>query len=751
MTVEALGARHIEAVMDLLCGCFQEDHYYARLFPDPVSRGARMRQAFLPAISYCLENGCCFGVWEKEALIAFVLCFDYHALREGDPGTFEMIFTGERNCHALPYQEEIHGRIRALPSPVLYCLSIAVREDFRHRNIGSGLVDRVLAAFPEHSVAADVSNDGSLEIYRRRGFSVEPIAPGYHLVSLRPGPPAPCPIGETVPVAVPETAFLARAEIPFRPVKEEAAVFGARAVTDHGVPCFRREENAVCLGALVELDYPALLAYQRLLNVAQYDEAAGADFVCYVQREPYRTAPLMNDTLAAMTPARTAEWSIIPDVFVSVPVQYSSRKFLLSQCVTVEGKPRALLDALDFRTYYEAGVPSSMEDVDDLASFKKRIERYCLGRLSVQIVSEPSMERYDEDCQPIGAPALVDIYISIDNESSCAVLTWYALSAPFLLSHLMDNIIRNGLSVVLDGGQSMNFYDYVAHRFGLIKRGTPKIFSVIPRDRDCLRPGQLASLLSGETIYPEGENFGEIIDPEIVSLVNSESGMGQYDRAFVYAYTNVVLQFSPELRGTLRERLCEGSITLFYIELILLEEAAIHTADREINQLFTSDLLSRPIAFLTRVGKIYDDYSRTMDFWDIQVNYPTSQKSISMLREAFKIKEQLEYMQRNQDQLQMVFDTKCDIIDRNDANRMNTSLAVISLLAVFSAWIDGYDYLSTWGDVLSPTVIHILQRVLFAVILVIAGYAVAHLFGNRLRTYLRRRRPRGRRKKDRDV
>lgn len=51
-------------------------------------------------------------------------------------------------------------------------------------------------------------------------------------------------------------------------------------------------------------------------------------------------------------------------------------------------------------------------------------------------------------------------------------------------------------------------------------------------------------------------------------------------------------------------------------------------------------------------------------------------KSITMLRESFRIKDQLDEMKRNQEQLQTVFDTKCDIIDRKDAKRMDTSLAI---------------------------------------------------------------------------
>ena len=214
------------------------------------------------------------------------------------------------------------------------------------------------------------------------------------------------------------------------------------------------------------------------------------------------------------------------------------------------------------------------------------------------------------------------------------------------------------------------------------------------------------------------------------------------DGLYLLGLADVVLQFSPDFKGSVRQRLEEESITLFYMELILLEEAAIHIADREIIKLFSSNSITEPIEFLKKVDVIYDDYCKTTDFWDIQVNYPTSQKSIDMLRNAFHIKDQLEFMQRNQSQLQTVFDTKCDIIDRRDSKRMDVSLAIISVLAVFSAWIDGHDYIATWGDLFPASTIHVLQRALFVVILITAVYAVIHLFGSRVRALFAARRQR---------
>ena len=96
-------------------------------------------------------------------------------------------------------------------------------------------------------------------------------------------------------------------------------------------------------------------------------------------------------------------------------------------------------------------------------------------------------------------------------------------------------------------------------------------------------------------------------------------------------------------------------------------------------------------------------------------------------------------MHRNRDQLQVVFDTKCDMIDRSDSHRTNTSLAILSILAVFSAWIDGHDYISAWSNIFSPTTIDVLHIVLFVGVLITAIYAVARLFGGRVRFLIRKK------------
>lgn len=726
MKLVTLQTENVPEVLALFCRCFSADPYYLKMFPNTSDRETAMAEAFTPALSYCLRHGMSLGVRQEGQLIAFLLCLDYRRL---DRAAFELLFSSGKE--EIPYRTGFHDRVKALPGDVVYGLSLAVDPQYRRRGLASGLLDTVLRRYPHRHFVSDVSNTDSLEMYRDRAFQIHELDTDYHLVIRDPGElTSSFEIGQTVRLLLPGTQTLTDHQIPFRLLRKDGSVFGFRRETQFGIEYFCEAPDAVCPAVRVELSYGDYLRYQRLINVTQYTEHLHHDCALYALTIPYAEPPLYNDVLEQMLPHRPTEWSLIPDVYVSVPVSYEDLGLILGQSAPADPKAAALLRDLDFRTHYEAGVPSSASGVDDLACFKQRIDRICLGKLRLRIASEATIEHYDTLGDTIGAPALVDAYISIDRKSGCGVLTWYSLSSPFLVSHLMDNVIRNQVTVLSDG-RWINLYEHLKTRFSITKRGTPKIYVVLPVDRACLKTSQIASLLASETIYPDAEEYGQIIDPEILQIAGSEQGMGQYDRAFICAYTNVMLQFSPDLRATLRDRMCESSIALFYIELILFEEAAIGIADRRMVELFTSAAMEDPVDFLRRVDRINDSYTNTVDFWDVQVNYPTSQRSMRMLRSAFRIEEKLEALRRDQEQLQTVFDTKCDIIDRQEAKRMERSLAVLSVLAIFSAWIDGHDYLATWTDLLPPALIQILQKALFAAILFIGITTAIRLFGNR--------------------
>ena len=347
-----------------------------------------------------------------------------------------------------------------------------------------------------------------------------------------------------------------------------------------------------------------------------------------------------------MVKTRKAEWSIVPDSYIMYPVTYKEQDRLL-ECACYDNQEIGnYMHYMDIRLQCETGVPFGKDGIDLMERYKNRLERIPLGRLRVRITLEMILDILDHEDQPVGCDAEAEAVLSIDRLSHIGVLTLVSLSTPFLLSHFLDNIVRNQLMVIEENGEAVNLYAYMQEKWGLNASGTPKSYEMIPKEKNCLNKKQLGAVLLSETIYEEGEDFGEFTDAEILKLTNSETGMGQYSRAFVVAHTNVLLDFEKDLRGTIQARMYNAAFTCFYVELLMFEEAALTCFNKELIDLMAEVMRIEPTEFLTRARTITNRYLNTVDFWNVSVNYPSSQKSLQMIRKSFLIddlKEKMEY------------------------------------------------------------------------------------------------------------
>ena len=283
------------------------------------------------------------------------------------------------------------------------------------------------------------------------------------------------------------------------------------------------------------------------------------------------------------------------------------------------------------------------------------------------------------------------------------VLYVVSLSSPFLLSHLMDNVVRNQLMVIDGEGKRINLYGYIRQSWGLSICGTPKSYVTVPKEKAALDDQQLAALLLSETIYEEGEDFSRLVDREIISKAEAPFGSGQYDIAYVGVSLNTFIQFYPSYRGTVEYRLFWNSVTAFYIELILFEEAAINRFNKALVSLMSEANEDLPEDFLEKNRKITNEFLSTVEFWDVQLNYPSSQKSISMIRDAFAQKTLLARMARYQEQVKNIFEINKELIDRRaekeekkSNDRMNFILFILTVVSTVSAVYQTVDYVMAY-------------------------------------------------------
>ena len=361
------------------------------------------------------------------------------------------------------------------------------------------------------------------------------------------------------------------------------------------------------------------------------------------------------------------------DVYTSIPIKYDD-KVKLTTNNSANLTTNQLLGELTKRTRIEVGVPVKTLDYRDL-----NIERYSLGSIQIRL------------CENV---MTVDLLISIDVKTRCGVLHLVALSCSLSITDYLDAVSLNKLNVWQESGETENLFYYLKHTFGIEKKGVSKNFLTICENRSNIADDWLASILFCETYFEENESLSTITDQDITSILSDKNGGGQYKYATVYAYRNVLIQMlDSHYQDSKVEMEC---VTLFYIELILLEEAAIEKANDEIIPFLVNVNEYRPKEILQIINNILSEHVKSINFWNVQMGYPSSQKSINYIRNAFNIEEKRAIFQRNQKELLMIYDIRSDMVDKEESKFISFVVAIFTIIAasftVVSVLKSTFDY-----------------------------------------------------------
>ena len=174
---------------------------------------------------------------------------------------------------------------------------------------------------------------------------------------------------------------------------------------------------------------------------------------------------------------RQGEWKLIADVVLMYPVVIEDISRLLHRKTAYDSDMNAYLNDLNIRLQCETGVPYGHDGEDMMARFKHRIDRYYLDAVQCRITKEMIMDILDKENVVIGSDLYTQIIVSVDKESNIGVLYVISLSCPFLLSHLLDNVVRNQLLVVDSENHIVgNLYEYMLNRWSIRLSGTPKSY-----------------------------------------------------------------------------------------------------------------------------------------------------------------------------------------------------------------------------------------------------------------------------------
>jgi GNAT superfamily N-acetyltransferase len=678
----------IEEVAKLATVCFADDHFYSSLSTSINTKEDKIYSLFKRSIEICIRDGLAYYCEEDGSIISFALWFNFFKLKAESPDSFSWIFqTGSntRLSEKIDNELEYIDEIAEDNLDYLYLLAIGVDPRFRNKGYATQMINIVLNAYPQYNILSDISNDDSLGIYTELGFEllkkVEDCTFVLHRgkqdsYTLNPG--------DKIMLALPKEYEKTINNSTSRNI--EHITLNYTSICNNTQPDFTQSLYCSEKAILLNVSYEELLSYQRTISLLSYTEIIFEDrdrkVVVY-----YINTNGKNTRREFLYHQESSEDKITPDIYISIPISIED----LSRISSVASQQynniaNKILYALRFRTKYETGIPIS---TNNQYEFKNRIKRYPLNNIKIQIQEELQLSYSGEKAnrEKIGSPIDLVMIASIDNDSLIGVVHLSILSCGIKATQLQDSFSRNQVNIVRNG-EYINLYTYLKQEYGITKRGTAKVFMSIPHDRLHISDELIASILFCETYYNEEEGLGRVVDKSIKGQISDKYGSAQYSYASVYTHTNVLLEISEKMFGSINDRITNESITLFYIELILFEEAAINVANDKIIQFLSELNHYKPGYVLRTINSIISSYVRTIDFWNIQMNYPSSKQSFEDIRDAFNIKNEQLKIERNKEQLLNIHKIRSTIIDRIESAILSTAGTILTVVSAFDIITD---------------------------------------------------------------
>ena len=665
------------------CANFKDDPYYA----DVLAQGgeAELTRIFEKSIDICIRFGIAKKIEHNGKVVAFLLAFNYYKMKICHRQEFGHFFTLDGNAaksRSLEKERKFLESCMDGSKDYIYLLAVAVSPAMRRKHIASSLIHELVLTYDHFGIIADVSNPLSLGIYKREGFEFSGKADGCTIVKKKGDKPY--DYGRSPRLVIP-----ADYDAPCLQGTPYRLVRCSRLRPVHELPFFVPQTETETEARLYELDFDKLLQFQREAGLTNCIEKTvyieNAPAVCYLVSDYnlYDAEEIKKNIHTfdgEIYRAKSTEWSFIPDVITCIPIQYSDISVL--QKAHFEKYNRSalhILQALEFRTEYESGVPFAKSR----EGFKNRIRRFYLGSFDIQLLCEQSLcfQGIEKDV-PCGEAYKANIFVSVDTRSSIGVFHIVCMSCGLLLTQYLDCVSRNQINI-LDAGKTVNLFEYILNNYGLEKNGSAKNIITIFRDRKDVSDDLLASVMFSETLYDEGESLGRVADPEIREKLKSPNGFSQYGYAAAYSYNNLIVQLSKTLCSSVENRIVTESVTMYLAELAVFEESAICFANKYIVKYLSEIDGKSSSQTLKSYGNILSEYAKTIDFWDIQMNYTSSQKSTDEIRKAFRIDKQLEIYARNQSALKEVYQTKSDYVDKVESSILTAVGAILTVISIF--------------------------------------------------------------------
>ncbi len=682
--LKQIAADDIEQLSCLAVEAFREDSYFREAFKaDDLD--STLYDIFKQCASICLECGKVVGAFESatNTMVGFALMFDFNNVREKHPQYYKKIFPEALGLNKLSAKvEKIVGKY----SEYLYILALGVSPAWRKRGVCSLMIECIKQSYVQYNFIADISNEAMYDILCSK-FGFESVGKVEQLSVVR----SLTNLSERIDAcySMDDVAFLAPNDFDAQLLPEvkscQRDVEVGHLAQQSGSLHFTQDIQQGVVAQIVVGSIKTLQYWQRLINPLLVEEIVvdinGRDVLCYVQQS---LIGLDTDTcLRNLSVAKqyADEFDLGCDIFTCVPIEYEQ----ISKLVESSQRPvniQKVVDCLTFRTDFETGVFGDYNDSDSQLS--KRIERRYLGCYGLRIYQESAMSSFGcafDDSNIISENLTIGVVVSVDRQTSCGVLHLLLLSPNVPLTQYLDSVSRNQLIINIDG-ESKSLFAYLEEQFAIYKRGASKNYVCLHEDRKKLDNQLLASVLYSETYYRDEEGLGQVIDPGIMDQVNLEMGLSQYNYAVAYFHRNTLVQIAP-LKCGLSDRILSQTVALFYVEMVMFEESTMGSMTSKIIKFLADIDNDKTKKTLENIATLYDENAKSMAFWDLKLNYPSSMVSIDRIREAFQIEKHREQLELKKMQLLNISESHSNLnsyIESQVVSVVGALLTIISLL-----------------------------------------------------------------------
>ena len=321
-----------DMLIELFLDCFCEDPYYKKIFPNKNTIRNDMKISFQEVIEFCLDNNNVLGIFnEKDNLIGFLIFFDYLEIKSKFPKIFNKIF-GANKIEKFPYFNKIHKKILESYENIIYLLSLGVKKEYRRKKVASTLFDFLIQNYEGYSIASDISNEASLEIYKKRNFKVEKIKENYYYVKTKSVIKNDLIIDfdKEFYIAMPENTLIEKI-LKYNKDFEEIQINGYTTVFDGYLHSFKKLISNRVSAYLYKITYEELLEIQRYINVTLYMENRLSDnegkvFLLYSLINSHKNNVLYNEELNNLIEKHSNEWNTISDVQIFFPIEYEIKR-----------------------------------------------------------------------------------------------------------------------------------------------------------------------------------------------------------------------------------------------------------------------------------------------------------------------------------------------------------------------------------------------------------------------------------------